>query len=185
MNDMANTTTAKLKYLHIAPRKTRATADMIRGLSLNEAEAQLSLSARRASVPLLKLLRSAAANAKQVLKKEPAELYIKEIRVDGGPFSKRWMPRARGAVSPIEKKTSHVTVVLGVMETPKVPRFTFPEKPKKKKEEHAHKHKHEEKEKEGAAEGAAHEEKHVKKEEPKRRGERKGFLGRVFRRKAV
>ncbi|MFH1161863.1 MAG: 50S ribosomal protein L22 [Candidatus Jorgensenbacteria bacterium] len=185
---MPETTTAKLKYLHITPRKTRAVADLIRGLSVNEAEAQLSLTARRAGVPLLKLLRSAVANAKQVLKKEPAELFVKEIRVDLGPRFKRWNPRARGAVNLVEKKMSHVTVVLGVMEHPRPARFVFPEKPKKekkeKKEKRGHKHEHEAKEK-PAGEAPRGEEKKKAKEEPWRGGGRKGFLGRLFRRKAV
>lgn len=187
--DMKETAIAKLKYLHSTPRKTRAVADLIRGLSVNEAEAQLSLTARRAGVPLRKLLRSAVANAKQTLKKEPAELYVKEIRVDMGPRLKRWTPRARGAVNLIEKKMSHVTLVLGVAAQPLVPRFVFPEKPKKKKKDvHERTRAHETREKEKgkpAGEAPRGEEKKKAKEEPWRGGKRKGFLGRMFRRKAV
>ncbi|MFH1192891.1 MAG: 50S ribosomal protein L22 [Candidatus Jorgensenbacteria bacterium] len=185
---MPETSTAKLKYLHSTPRKTRAVADLIRGLSVNEAEAQLALTARRAGFPLRKLLHSAVANAKQTLKKEPAELYVKEIRVDMGPRLKRWTPRARGAVNLIEKKMSHVTLVLGVAAQPSAPRFVFPEKSKKKKDvhKHAHAHTHEAQEKEKPASETPHgEEKKKGKEEPWRGGERKGFLGRLFRRKAV
>ncbi len=180
-----NTASAQLKYLHHAPRKARLLADVIRGLPVNEAEAHLSLSARRAKTPLLKLLRSASANAKQMLKKEPGELFVKEIRVDTGPRAKRWTPRARGAVNLIEKKMSHVTIVLGVLESPKAPRFVFPVKPKKKKEEHAHHHKHEKEKGESTGEAAPRGDQKTKKEEPKHGGEHKGFLARTFRRKAV
>lgn len=171
---METQATAKLRYLHIAPRKTRAVVDVIRGLPVDEAEAQLLLMPRRAATPLLKLLRSATANAKQTLKQEPDALFIKEIRVDQGPKSTRWMPRARGAMSPIERKTSHVTVVLGVRPAPKASRFTIrkpvkkgtDEGKKKPKAEKPHAHAREEQE----------EEKKV---------EKKGFAQRFFRRKSV
>jgi large subunit ribosomal protein L22 len=107
--------TAKLNYLRIAPRKTRGVADLIRGLSVNDAEAQLLVQRRRPAKALLKLLRSAVANAKNN-KLNEEHLYIKEIRVDGGPMLKRYLPRARGSASPLQKKMSHVTLVLGVNE---------------------------------------------------------------------
>lgn len=128
---MRTTVTAKLKYLHIPPRKVRFIVDVIRGLSVNEAEAQLYVAPRRPAVPVLKLLRSAIANGKQVLKKEPSHLFIKEIRVDQGPRTKRYTPRARGSASLIEKKMSHVTIVLGILEKEKDVRYTFRPKPKK------------------------------------------------------
>jgi large subunit ribosomal protein L22 len=109
------TQTAKLNYLRIAPRKVRSVADLIRGLSVNEAEAQLLAQRRRPAVSILKLLRSAVANAKN--KQLIADhLFIKEIRVDNGPMLKRFLPRARGSASPIQKKMSHVTIILGVNE---------------------------------------------------------------------
>lgn len=109
------TQTAKLSYLHIAPRKTRSVADLIRGLSVNDAEAQLMVQRRRPAKAILKLLRSAVANAKDN-KLNPDHLFVKEIRVDGGPMLKRYLPRARGSASPIQKKMSHVTITLGVNE---------------------------------------------------------------------
>jgi large subunit ribosomal protein L22 len=107
------TQTAKLNYLRIAPRKTRSVADLIRGLSVNEAEAQLMVQRRRPAKALLKLLRSAVSNAKNN-KLNETHLFVKEIRVDGGPMLKRYLPRARGSASPIQKKMSHVTMILGV-----------------------------------------------------------------------
>jgi large subunit ribosomal protein L22 len=102
---------AQLRYLRIAPRKTRSVADLIRGLSVNEAEAQLLVQRRRPAKALLKLLRSAVANAKNN-KLNPDQLFIAEIRVDGGPMLRRFLPRARGSASPIQKKMSHVTITL-------------------------------------------------------------------------
>ncbi len=103
--------TAKLNYLHIAPRKMRAVANLIKGMPVNRAEAHLLLHRRRAAAPLIKLLRSAIANAKQRdIRMDNA--YIKSIRVDKGPMLKRHLPRARGVATPIQKKMSHITIVL-------------------------------------------------------------------------
>lgn len=110
--------TAKLNYLKIAPRKVRSVADLIRGLSVNEAEAQLIVQRRRASRPLLKLLRSAVANAKTNKKLEAENLYIESLRVDQGPMLKRSLPRARGMATPIQKKMSNVTMVLSESSKP-------------------------------------------------------------------
>ncbi len=107
---------AKLNYLKIAPRKVRSVSDLVKGLSVNEAEAQLMVQRRRPAKALLKLLRSAVANAKNSKKLDPAHLFIESIRVDGGPMLKRMLPRARGSASPIQKKMSNVTLILGVNE---------------------------------------------------------------------
>ena len=102
-------TRAKLSYLHIAPRKVRLVADLIRGMDADKAELQLRFSQKRAARPLLKLLQSVQANAKDdKQKKEGSSLYIKSITVDQGPAYKRFMPRARGRATLIKKITSHV-----------------------------------------------------------------------------
>ena len=106
------TVTAKLNYLHIAPRKVRLLATPLRGLSVNEAQAQLWFRPQRSSKPLLQLIRSAMANAQQNYKMNPDALVIKDIRVDQGPMLKRFLPRAMGRATPIHKKMSHVTIVL-------------------------------------------------------------------------
>ncbi|MGC9610954.1 MAG: 50S ribosomal protein L22 [Minisyncoccia bacterium] len=126
---------AQLNYLRIAPRKVRILADVIRGLPVQEAEAKLMLNARRPKDALIKLLRSAVANAKNNHKLDPDKLFIKEIRVDQGPKTGHWTPRSRGSASLIEKKTSHVSVILGVMENAKPRRFTIEIKKPVKKEE--------------------------------------------------
>lgn len=103
---------AKVKYLRIAPRKMRMVADLIRNKPVGEARAILRFTARKASEPLLKLLDSSIANAKNNLKKDTANLYISEIFVDGGPMQKRTYPRSRGRADMIKKRSSHVTIVL-------------------------------------------------------------------------
>lgn len=176
-----NTVTATLKHLHIAPRKTRLIVDVIRGLSVNEAEARLLLSPRRPSEPLLKLLRSAAANARNNFKMNEENLFIQEARVDAGPTMKRWIPRARGATSPIAKRTSHVTLVLGVNEKTTGTPFTII-RPEKKKETNK-KTKKAQEEKVGDREAHKHEEhEHGDKSAGKKQ---KGFMQKVFRRKSV
>lgn len=103
---------AKLRYLRIAPRKVRLVADLIRGKSVEEAQTILNFTTKKAAQVLLKLLKSAIANAKTNFQLEEKNLYISKILVDEGPKYKRWMPRARGMATPIQKKTSHVTIVL-------------------------------------------------------------------------
>lgn len=103
---------AKLKYLRISPRKVRLVADLMRGRSVDEAEKVLKFTMKRSADPLLKLLNSAIANAENNFGMKRDGLYIAEIKVDGGPILKRFMPRARGSVSSIHKKTSHISIML-------------------------------------------------------------------------
>jgi len=107
---------AKLNYLRMTPRKVRSVADLIEGLPVNEAEAQLMVQRRRPAKVLLKLLRSAVANAKNNRQLNIGNLYIESLRVDQGPMLKRYLPRARGIATPIQKKMSHVTLVLAEKE---------------------------------------------------------------------
>lgn len=103
---------AKLRYLRIAPRKVRLVADLIRGKSVEEAQTILKFTVKRATDPLLKLLKSAIANAKNNFQLQESNLYISKILVDEGPKYKRYMPRARGQASEIQKKTAHITLWL-------------------------------------------------------------------------
>ena len=102
----------QLKNLKIAPRKVRLIADVMRGLSVNQAEAKLTMLPNRSTGPLLKLLRSAVANIKNNQKENTDYLFIKSIMVSSGITLKRSLPRAQGRASLIEKKSSHVTLVL-------------------------------------------------------------------------
>lgn len=115
---------AQLNYLRIAPRKVRAVADLIRGQDLDAAQSQLKYLTKRSARPLIKLLDSAAANAWNNLGLDKSYLYIKEITVNEGPKLKRFKPKGFGMVMPIQKKTSHIKVVLAEL----------PDEKKRKKE---------------------------------------------------
>ena len=103
--------TAQLKNYRQSPRKVRLVADLVRGKSTDHALALLSNLPKRASEPMVKLLRSAIANLPQG-KQGSGEYYISSIAVNGGIVFKRQMPRARGKASLIRKKTSHITIAL-------------------------------------------------------------------------
>jgi large subunit ribosomal protein L22 len=103
---------AKARYIRISARKVRVVADQIRGKGFEEAEALLSFSPRGASVPVLKLLRSAGANAENNLDLDPEDMLISRITVDEGPTMRRYRPRARGRATRIEKRSCHITLAL-------------------------------------------------------------------------
>jgi len=103
---------AKLNRFRISPRKARLVADLVRGMDVEQARVQLGFFNKRASGPILKLLNSAVSNAKNNFSKTGEKLYIKKIFVDQGPTYKRYRPRARGMVSPINKRTSHITIIV-------------------------------------------------------------------------
>ena len=103
---------AKLRYLRIAPRKVRLVADLVRGKKVEEAAHILTFTRKRAAKHILKLLNSAIANALHNFQLKKENLYIARIIVDEGPKLKRWRPRARGMAYEIQKKTSHITLVL-------------------------------------------------------------------------
>ena len=97
-----------------APRKVRLVANAIKGKSVEAAELELRFMVKRAALPLEKLLASAVANAVNQAGLNKADLVVKEIRVDKGIVLKRSMPRAFGRASAINKRSSHVTIVLAV-----------------------------------------------------------------------
>jgi len=103
--------TASLSNFRIAPRKMRLVASLIQGKSVTDATNILSVTTKHASEPLLKLLNSALANARN-LNISVEGLFVKECRVDGGLTMKRHMPGARGTAFAIRKKTSHVSLLL-------------------------------------------------------------------------
>lgn len=105
---------AHLRYLRMSPRKVRKVADVVRGMTVAHAEAELRARPERAARPLLKLVQSAAANAKQHSDAEEEQMEITTVAVNQGPALKRYRPQARGAVHPIAKHTSHVSVTLAV-----------------------------------------------------------------------
>ncbi|RJQ26985.1 50S ribosomal protein L22 [Candidatus Parcubacteria bacterium] len=161
---------ATLRYLRIAPRKSRLAVNIIKGLSANEAEAQLLLSPLRSRDYLLRLLRSAIANAEHNKKIPVTKLFVKDVYVNQGPKMKRGTPRARGSMALIEKKMSHVTIVLGVREEEKEKKFTIQDTKKAKKVT---------KKEKKATKAGAHE------EGDQNTKTKKGVAQKTFRRKSV
>ncbi len=103
---------AVLKNYRQSPRKVRLLADLVRGKQVDAALAQLKFIDKRAAGPFAKVIVSAKANALQTGVAAEA-LVIKKVTVDKGVTLKRFMPRARGSASPINRRSSHVTVELG------------------------------------------------------------------------
>lgn len=96
----------------MAPRKVRLVAGLVRKLSVAQAERQLVFLNKSAAKPMLKLLRSAVANAEHNFKLSKDNLWINHLTVDGGATIKRFRPRAHGSAAPIRKRTSHITLKL-------------------------------------------------------------------------
>ncbi|OGI62536.1 50S ribosomal protein L22 [Candidatus Nomurabacteria bacterium RIFCSPHIGHO2_01_FULL_40_12] len=103
---------AFLKNYRQSPRKVRLVASLIRGKDVGQAFTELDFLAKRAGLPLKKLLLSAVSNAKQN-GIDVANLFIKELRVDKGITMKRMMPAAMGTGHRINKRTSHLNILLG------------------------------------------------------------------------
>ena len=100
------------RYARIAPRKVRLVADLVRGLPVSRALEVLAFTHKAASSILTKLINSAVANAGQKEDVDVDRLVIAQIYVDQGPMLKRFLPRAMGRATKIQKKTSHITVVV-------------------------------------------------------------------------
>jgi len=107
---------AKLNHLRISPRKVRLVTNLIKGLSVKQAEIQLKFLTKRSAIPVLKLLNSAVANAKDNGNSSKDNLFVINTKVDVGPTLKRWRPRAMGRASAIMKRTSHITLTLSQKE---------------------------------------------------------------------
>jgi len=99
------------KFVRMSPRKLRVVAGMIRGLAPQNAIEVLPHVGKRAAEPILKVVKSAVANAK-VAGMKVDELTFKEVQIGEGPTLKRGRPAARGRWHPIQKKMSHIRVVL-------------------------------------------------------------------------
>jgi len=103
---------AVARTVRIAPRKARLVVDLIRGKQVGEAIAILKLTPKAASPVVEKLLKSAVANAEHNYDMDVNNLLVEEVFVDEGPTMKRFRPRAQGRASQINKRTSHITVVV-------------------------------------------------------------------------
>ena len=107
---------AKVTHIRIAPRKVRIVIDLIRNKPVGMAIAILKNTPKVASGVVEKLLNSAIANAENNHNMDVEKLYISQIYADQGPTLKRIMPRAKGMASRINKRTSHITLVLSEKE---------------------------------------------------------------------
>jgi ribosomal protein L22 len=103
---------ASARYVRTAPRKARLVADQVRGLHIDKARALLQFSPRSAAQDIAKLIDSAASNAENNHELVADDMKIAEITVDEGPTLRRFRPRALGRATPINKRTSHISVAL-------------------------------------------------------------------------
>ena len=103
---------ASVRSVGVTPRKARLVIDLVRGKSVEEAEAILKNVNKAACPIVLKLVHSAASNAVNNHGMNKDKLYIKEIYADEGIKMKRYMPRAKGRASGLGKRTSHINVVV-------------------------------------------------------------------------
>lgn len=111
---MSEITSAKAiaKTVRIAPRKVRLVVDLIRGKKIGEAISILKFTQRSASPIVEKVLMSAVANAEHNFDLDIENLVVSQAFVNEGPTMKRFRPRAKGSASPINKRTSHITIVV-------------------------------------------------------------------------
>ena len=107
---------AQARYVRCAPRKARLVVDHIRGRSVEDARAILATTPRAAARDVLKLLDSAIANAENNHELVADELKVSKVFVDEGPTIKRFRPRAQGRATRINKRTSHMTILLTTKE---------------------------------------------------------------------
>jgi large subunit ribosomal protein L22 len=103
---------AKLRFARVGPQKARLVADQVRGKDINEAVRILTYMDKKPAAMILKLVKSAVANAEQKQVIDVDNLYVKHISVDGGPVLKRFQPRAQGRAFGIRKKMSHINLIL-------------------------------------------------------------------------
>jgi large subunit ribosomal protein L22 len=103
---------AKSRFLNISPFKLRPFADVVRGKNVEQAVRWLSTVMVKRSVPIKKLIESAAANAKDLQNIAMSDLKIIDIRIDHGPMYKYFKPGAMGRSNPYRKRFSHASVIL-------------------------------------------------------------------------
>ena len=107
---------AKATYVRISPRKVQIVLDLIRNQPADKAMAILKFTDKAACEPVSKVLKSAIANAENNFNMDVSRLVVSEAHVAPGPVLKRIQPRAQGRAYRINKRTSHITLVLKEME---------------------------------------------------------------------
>ncbi len=110
--DTSQEAKAIARYIRMSPSKVRRVLDQIRGRSYREALIILEFMPYRACEPIIKVLRSAVANAEHNQGLDPTDLVISKAFADGGPTLKRYRPRAQGRAYQIRKRTCHITVAV-------------------------------------------------------------------------
>ena len=103
---------AVAKYVRMSPIKLKPVTDLVRGKDLNEALNILKFTPGKGSEIVEKVVKSAAANAENNFDMNPDNLYVAEVYANQGPTMKRVRPRAQGRAYRIEKRMSHITIVL-------------------------------------------------------------------------
>lgn len=106
---------ARARYVRISPRKLRQVCDLIRGKQVEYAMQTLPFIPKRGARIVYKVLKSAVANlasAETSLKIDESELFIKNIKVDGGPILKRYRAGTMGRAMPVKHRLSHITVIV-------------------------------------------------------------------------
>ncbi|HSX68268.1 50S ribosomal protein L22 [Nocardioides sp.] len=103
---------AVARFQRITPMKARRVVDMVRGLPVDDALSLLQFAPQAAAETVYKVLESAIANAETTEGLNAADLVVTVARVDEGPTMKRWRPRAQGRATRINKRTSHITLVV-------------------------------------------------------------------------
>lgn len=103
---------ASAKFVRITPMKARRVVDMVRGLPIADALSILQFAPQAASETVYKVLESAIANAETTEGLDTSDLIVSVAMVDEGPTMKRWRPRAQGRATRINKRTSHITLVV-------------------------------------------------------------------------
>jgi large subunit ribosomal protein L22 len=116
------TARAEARYVRTSARKARLVLDHIRGRSVPEARTILAFTQRAAAEDVDKVLRSAVANAESARGLDGDELVVLAAHADEGPTLKRWRARARGRVNRINKRTCHITIVVGEQPHARAPR---------------------------------------------------------------
>jgi large subunit ribosomal protein L22 len=107
---------ANMQYARISPRKVTIVCDLIRGKDTKTAKVILMQTPKAAAALMLKLLNSAVANAENNFEMDPDSLYVSETYANPGPILKRISPQARGRAYRINKRSSHITIVVAEKE---------------------------------------------------------------------
>ena len=103
---------AVVRHVRMSPRKMRVVANLVRGKRVGEAMALLKHMPKKGAFVIRKLLISAVANAEQQGDIDVDTLLVRDCNVDNGPILKRWLPRSMGRANRLNRRTSHVTVVV-------------------------------------------------------------------------